>query len=92
MFLGSHFKKVLLARAKDVHHRFKPTEYKSASSLGIKKFSTTLVVMEKLKIAVIGKYLILTCNTEVGTGLSPLVVIGLNKFVIFRFRTVSVCR
>ena len=60
VFFGSHFKKVLLARAKDVHHRFKPTEYKSASSLGIKKFSTTLVVMEKLKIAVIGKYLILT--------------------------------
>ena len=57
---------MLLARAKDVHHRYKPTEYKSASSLGIKKFSTTLVVMEKLKIAVIGKYLILTRNKEVG--------------------------
>ena len=67
VFFGSHFKKVLLARAKDVHHRYKPTEYKSASSLGIKKFSTTLVVMEKLKIAVIGKYLILTRNKEVGT-------------------------
>ena len=85
MFFGSHFKKVLLARAKDVHHRFKPTEYKSSSSLGIKKFSTTLVVMEKLKIAVIGKYLILTRNKEIGAiFLTTLfVVIGLNKFVIF---------
>ena len=85
MFFGLHFKKVLLARAKDVHHRFKPTEYKSASSLGIKKFSTTLVVMEKLKIAVIGKYLILTRNKEIGAiFLTTLfVVIGLNKFVIF---------
>ena len=69
VFFGLHFKKVLLARAKDVHHRYKPTEYKSASSLGIKKFSTTLVVMEKLKIAVIGKYLILTRNKEIGSGL-----------------------